>query len=155
MLDHFTLTVRNLATSRAFYEKALAPLGYKLTSDYENFLGFGDTRPYFWLKQGPTPTTPMHIAFKANSRGDVDAFYEAALAAGAKDDGKPGPRPHYHQNYYGGFVIDPDGHPIEAVCHAPTAPSPSAKAALKQIARKATPKRVAARAKKPAKKPRR
>ncbi len=151
MIDHFTLSVRDLAKSRAFYQQALAPLGYRLTSDYDQFLGFGDTRPYFWLKQGPS--SPTHIAFAAKTRAEVDAFYRVALKAGAKDNGPPGPRPHYHPNYYGGFVLDPDGNPIEAVCHAAEAPTAREEAILKKIARKAAPPRVKKRAQ--AKTPRR
>ena len=118
MIDHFTLTVRDLARSRAFYEQALAPLGYAVKKAFPEIVGFGDERkPYFWIKQGP-PTQPMHLAFAAKSRAAVDAFHAAALAAGAEDAGAPGLRPHYHSNYYGAFVTDPDGHPIEAVCHA-------------------------------------
>jgi catechol 2,3-dioxygenase-like lactoylglutathione lyase family enzyme len=117
MIDHLTLTVRDIEKSRAFYEKALAPLGYELCMSYEGSHGYGANRkPELWLKQGPEPSRPMHIAFVAKTRASVDAFHAAALAAGAKDDGKPGPRP-YHATYYGAFVIDPDGHPIEAVCH--------------------------------------
>jgi catechol 2,3-dioxygenase-like lactoylglutathione lyase family enzyme len=117
MIDHLTLTVRDIEKSRAFYDKALAPLGYELCMSYGGSHGYGaNKKPELWLKQGPEPSRPMHIAFVAKKRADVDAFHAAALAAGAKDDGKPGPRP-YHATYYGAFVIDPDGHPIEAVCH--------------------------------------
>src|SRR5262249_36193009 len=119
MIDHFTLTVRDFKRSRAFYEKALAPLGYQVSMQFKGFLGFGTRRkPYFWIKQGK-PTQAMHIAFVAKSRKAVDAFHAAALAAGAEDYGGPGLREHYHPAYYGAFVVDPDGHPIEAVCHKP------------------------------------
>lgn len=120
MIDHLTLTVRDLQRSRAFYEQALAPLGYRVKMTFQEFCGFGDEhKPYFWLKPGDPPTQPMHLAFRARRRADVDAFYAAALAAGARDNGPPGPRPQYHAAYYGAFVIDPDGHPIEACCHQP------------------------------------
>jgi catechol 2,3-dioxygenase-like lactoylglutathione lyase family enzyme len=120
VIDHLTLTVRDLARSRAFYEKALAPLGYLVRMDAPWGCGFGDAhKPYFWLRQGDPPSRPMHIAFAAPDRAAVDAFHAAALAAGAADDGAPGLRPHYHEHYYGAFVRDPDGHPIEAVCHRP------------------------------------
>ena len=120
MIDHFTLSVKDMAISRAFYERALAPLGYAVRMDFKEYVGFGDKRkPYFWLKQSPNPTQPMHIAFQASDRAAVNAFHSAAVGAGAKDNGAPGIRNHYHANYYGAFVIDPDGHPIEAVCHAP------------------------------------
>jgi catechol 2,3-dioxygenase-like lactoylglutathione lyase family enzyme len=118
MIDHLTLTVKSLAKSRAFYVKALAPLGYGITMKFDQMVGFGDkVKPYFFLKQGKKPQAPMHLAFAAKRRADVDAFHAAALRAGAKNDGSPGLRAEYHPNYYGAFVIDPDGHPIEAVCH--------------------------------------
>lgn len=117
MIDHFTLTVRSGKKSRDFYSKVLKPLGYGLRMEFEGLFGFGDTRPYFWIKQGKRITTPQHIAFAAKTRAAVNAFYKAARAAGAKDAGAPGVRAHYHPGYYGAFVIDPDGHPIEAVCH--------------------------------------
>jgi catechol 2,3-dioxygenase-like lactoylglutathione lyase family enzyme len=128
MIDHFTLTVPDLKKAKAFYTAALKPLGYKPVRDYGKFLGFGDRRPYFWLKEGSPATQPMHIAFVALDRSAVDAFHEAAIAAGAKDDGKPGVRQMYHPHYYGAFVIDPFGHPIEAVCHSPDAGEQSLKA---------------------------
>ena len=146
MIDHFTLTVRDLQRSRAFYERALAPLGYKVRMSFEQYVGFGDSRkPYFWIKQGDVASSPMHIAFKAEDRRSVDAFHSAALAAGAQDDGAPGLRTHYHPDYYGSFVIDLDGHPIEAVCHAAVA----VPAAAKAVRKKASPR---AKAKKRAKK---
>ncbi|HEY7724424.1 MAG TPA: VOC family protein [Anaeromyxobacteraceae bacterium] len=140
MIDHMTLTVRDLPRSKAFYEKALAPLGYAVQMDFAEVCGFGPPhKPAFWLKQGDPPTQPMHIAFVAADRPAVDAFHAAALAGGATDDGAPGLREQYHPNYYGGFVKDPDGHPIEAVCHRPPGP-PARKAA-----RRKAPARVARR----------
>ena len=123
MIDHLTVSVADLAASRAFYEQALAPLGYGVQMTFEEYCGIGAPhKPAFWLKQATPTTTPQHIAFVASSRGAVDAFYVAALAAGARDNGKPGLRADYHPSYYGAFVIDPlNGHPIEAVCHAPPA----------------------------------
>ena len=119
MIDHFTITVADIAASRKFYQTVLEPLGYGPQMEFEQFVGFGDKKPYLWIKQGAPSTTPQHIAFKALNRAAVDAFHAAALAAGAKDDGSPGLREHYHPGYYGAFVIDPvNGHPIEAVCHA-------------------------------------
>jgi catechol 2,3-dioxygenase-like lactoylglutathione lyase family enzyme len=119
VLDHLTLTVRDLARSRAFYTRALAPLGYSVRMEFEQIIGFGDSaKPYFWLKQGDPPTQPMHIAFMAIGRPAVEAFHAAALEAGAADNGPPGLRERYHPSYYAAFVFDPDGHPIEAVCHA-------------------------------------
>ena len=127
MIDHTGLNVRDPVKSRAFYERALAPLGYVMMVEIPKqatggivVLGFGvPPKPDFWMAEG-TPQTPhIHIAFRADSRAQVDAFYAAALAAGGKDNGAPGPRPHYHADYYGAFVLDPDGHNIEAVCHTP------------------------------------
>ncbi|MBL8263462.1 MAG: VOC family protein [Xanthomonadaceae bacterium] len=128
MLDHLGFTVADYPRSRAFYERALAPLGYGVVMDvtremsdgYEG-CGFGPPgKPAFWVGTGTgNPGQGLHIAFVAKSRAEVDAFHAAALDAGAIDNGAPGLRPHYHTNYYGAFVIDPDGHNIEAVCHAP------------------------------------
>jgi len=146
MIDHFTLTVPDIAAARAFYEHALAPLGYSVQMEYEQFIGFGARgKPSFWLKPGPMPQSPMHIAFVASDRPRVDAFYAAALAAGGRDDGAPGLRPDYHPNYYGAFVIDPNGHPIEAVCHLPLTISvagarPKAKPKKRPAAKKSKPK---------------
>jgi catechol 2,3-dioxygenase-like lactoylglutathione lyase family enzyme len=139
VIDHFTLTVTDVTRTRVFYEQALAPLGYSVQMEYEGFIGFGaGGKPSFWIKEGPMPQTPMHIAFVAGDRKRVDAFHTAALAAGGRDDGPPGVRAHYHPSYYGAFVIDPEGHPIEAVCHRPVA----AKAKAKKLAKKkATPKK--------------
>jgi len=126
-LDHLGLPVSDLERAKSFYTKVLAPLGITLlrtvpASVTGNFdvHGFGkDQKPDFWLSQKSTVTPPLHIAFAAGSRAEVDAFYAAATAAGAKDNGPPGPRPQYHRGYYGAFVLDPDGHNIEAVCHKP------------------------------------
>jgi catechol 2,3-dioxygenase-like lactoylglutathione lyase family enzyme len=128
ILDHVTLAVSDYAASKAFYEKALAPLGVRVLMEFGQACGFGrDKKPDFWIGTGPasfqTPEhlrviTPTHIAFVARSREDVQAFYEAAIAAGGKDFGKPGLRTHYHPKYYAAFVLDPDGHDIEAVTHS-------------------------------------
>jgi catechol 2,3-dioxygenase-like lactoylglutathione lyase family enzyme len=142
MIDHLTLTVPDVARSVAFYSRALGPLGFGVTMRFENFVGIGTkTKPFFWLKAGPVPTTPMHLAFVAPSREAVDAFHAEALAAGAHDDGPPGLRPHYHPDYYGAFVVDVDGHPIEAVCH--TAPKAKAKAKTKKPAARKPIRRAA------------
>ncbi|HTQ07833.1 MAG TPA: VOC family protein [Polyangiaceae bacterium] len=126
ILDHITLTVSDYARSKAFYEKALAPLGIKVMMDFGQACGFGREKPEFWLGAGPTSfqkpehlrtITPTHVAFAAKSRAEVDTFYRAALEAGGKDYGAPGVRAHYHPNYYGAFVLDPDGHDVEAVFH--------------------------------------
>jgi catechol 2,3-dioxygenase-like lactoylglutathione lyase family enzyme len=146
MIDHLTLTVRELERSIAFYTRALLPLGYGVTMRFENFVGLGTPKkPFFWLKPGAVPTQPMHLAFVAPSRQAVDAFHAAALAAGAHDDGPPGLRPHYHPHYYGAFVVDPDGHPIEAVCHAPAVAKSAPKRAAKKKATRPSPKKRRAR----------
>lgn len=126
MIDHLGVTVSDFERSKAFYDNALAPLGAKLLMMVpEEFTGgvkvggYGRERPTFWLHEGPEVPHKLHIAFTALSRGEVDAFHRAALAAGGRDNGAPGLRPHYHENYYGAFVFDPDGHNVEAVCHAP------------------------------------
>jgi catechol 2,3-dioxygenase-like lactoylglutathione lyase family enzyme len=118
MIDHIGISVRDLDRSIAFYTKALAPLGYELVMKWESFAGFGvGGKPDFWIDGREAPKTANHIAFRASGRALVRAFHDAALAAGGKDNGAPGVRPHYHEHYYGAFVLDPDGHNIEAVCH--------------------------------------
>jgi catechol 2,3-dioxygenase-like lactoylglutathione lyase family enzyme len=113
MIDHTGVAATNYEKSKQFYTRALEPLGYQLIMDVP-------PKPDFWLAESETANKPpMHIAFRAESRASVDAFYKAALAAGGRDNGAPGPRPHYHENYYGAFVLDPDGNNIEAVCHTP------------------------------------
>ena len=125
-IDHITCTVSDFARAKAFYQHALAPLGIKLVMEFGPSAGFGKTKPDFWVAVGPasfqtaaqlTRITPIHVAFQASSKADVDAFYQAALAHGAKSFGEPGLRAHYHPGYYGAFVLDPDGHNIEAVFH--------------------------------------
>ena len=119
MIDHIGVAVSDLDRSVAFYTKALAPLGYTLIMKFEFAAGFGVAgKPDFWIGRGEVKQ-PVHVAFRANGRAMVRDFYAAAMAAGAKDNGPPGPRPMYHEHYYGGFVLDPDGHNIEAVCHEP------------------------------------
>ena len=117
MIDHLTLTVRDVDRSVEFYTRALAPLGYRMLMEFERVYGFGDDKPYLWIKEDDVPTPPQHLAFEAHSRAEVDAFYAAALAAGARDNGPPGLREQYHPTYYAAFVIDLDGNPIEAVNH--------------------------------------
>ena len=123
MLDHIGFGVSDYARAKAFYEKALAPLGIGVVMEVtpaqgaeHEAAGFGkDGKPFFWF--APGDAARMHVAFAAQTRAEVDAFHRAAIAAGGKDNGAPGLRPHYHPNYYGAFVLDPDGHNIEAVCH--------------------------------------
>ncbi len=120
MIDHIGFRVKDYDTAKAFYQKALAPLGYQLIAEFGDFSGFGrNGKPDFWIEKSASGTTYMHIAVNAASRAEVDAFYQAALDGGAKDNGAPGLREIYHPDYYGAFVIDPEGHNLEAVCHAP------------------------------------
>lgn len=126
IIDHIGFAVHDVARSKAFYEKALAPLGVKalfeVTAEQtggESHCGFGRDHPEFWIGTGRHLRGVLHVAFTAPSRDVVDAFHAAALAAGGRDNGKPGLRPHYHPNYYGAFVLDPDGHNVEVVCHLP------------------------------------
>jgi catechol 2,3-dioxygenase-like lactoylglutathione lyase family enzyme len=141
VIDHMSLAVRDISRSKAFYAQALAPLGAAVQMEYEGGLGIGwPGKPAFWLSQSPTPTTPTHVAFVARDRPSVDAFHAAALAAGGKDNGAPGLREHYHPHYYGAFVLDPDGHNVEAVCHLP-----AGAAKKRTTAGRAVPKRSAAR----------
>jgi catechol 2,3-dioxygenase-like lactoylglutathione lyase family enzyme len=119
VIDHLTLKVRDLAKSKALLSAALAPLGYEVLMDLGGAIGMGaDQKPDLWLAQDPD-ARPMHLAFAASSRQAVDAFHAAALAAGAKDNGGPGLRTDYHPSYYAAFVLDPDGHNLEAVTHRP------------------------------------
>jgi catechol 2,3-dioxygenase-like lactoylglutathione lyase family enzyme len=133
MIDHVNLRVRNYDRSKKFYEASLAPLGYTLAMESASGAGFRQgSIPAFWIKQGEpiivgTGTESahllgcggpfVHVAFASKDRSTVDAFHRAALAAGARDNGGPRLRPEYHPNYYGAFVLDPDGYNIEAVCH--------------------------------------
>jgi catechol 2,3-dioxygenase-like lactoylglutathione lyase family enzyme len=123
MLDHIDFGVTDLVRSRAFYVLTLAPLGIKPVIDVKRDdgregtgFGFSQCSPQFWLGKGPPASGRLHIAFVADSRGAVDAFHEAAVAAGGTDKGAPGLRPRYGEHCYAAFVLDPDGHTIEAVC---------------------------------------
>ncbi len=120
MIDHTGVAVSDVAKSKAFYRAALEPLRYALIMEFDDAAGFGvPPKPDFWIGRAAADAGAIHVAFRADSRAQVDAFYNAAMAAGGRDNGPPGLRPHYHANYYGAFVLDPDGHNIEAVCHAP------------------------------------
>ena len=127
MIDHIGFPVSDYARAKAFYTQALAPLGYSLIMEVteqdrpgESAAGFGaEGKPDFWIGGEGALNKPVHIAIAAKDRATVDAFHKAALAAGGRDNGAPGIRAHYHPNYYGAFVLDPDGHNIEAVCHMP------------------------------------
>ena len=117
-IDHIGFAVADYRRSKTFYSCCLAPLGLELIVEIEGWAGFGrGDKAELWFGEDCAAQRPMHIAFVAGDRDSVDHFYRAALAAGGKDNGAPGLRPVYHANYYGAFVIDPDGHNIEAVCH--------------------------------------
>jgi catechol 2,3-dioxygenase-like lactoylglutathione lyase family enzyme len=120
-LDHVGLDVTDYERSKGFYEKALAPLGLKLIMEPAPGIGgFGGDFPFFWVgNRGRAPQSGVHVAFTAEDREMVDAFHAAALEAGATDNGGPGVREIYHPDYYGAFVLDPDGNNVEAVCHKP------------------------------------
>ena len=117
-IDHIVVMVRDLAVSRAFYEGALAPFGARVVDYGEIGLGIGPEGSEDLGLRAGEPQAPVHIAFAAADPATVDAFHAAALKAGMKNHGAPGLRPHYHANYYGGFVLDEDGHNLEVVCHA-------------------------------------
>ncbi|MEO6396196.1 MAG: VOC family protein [Devosia sp.] len=121
--DHIALSFADYATSLAFYESALGPLGIKTLMKFEDdggkIAGMGAQQPIFWVGDGGAVGGRVHIAFQAKNRAEVDAFYAAAIAAGGKDNGPPGLRTNYHANYYAAYVFDPDGHNIEAVYQGP------------------------------------
>jgi catechol 2,3-dioxygenase-like lactoylglutathione lyase family enzyme len=122
LLDHVTIGISDLERSKAFYDAALRSLGIsRLYADGADAAGYGiSPKAFFWIgRRAVAPRSGAHIAFAARNRAAVDRFYEDAIKAGGTDNGRPGIRPHYHANYYGAFVLDPDGHNIEAVCHAP------------------------------------
>jgi catechol 2,3-dioxygenase-like lactoylglutathione lyase family enzyme len=118
MLDHLIVTVADFDVSRKFYLEALRPLRYEVVLEMGRAVGFGTNgKPEFFIREGEPLKPPIHLAFRSPDRPTVDAFYDAALGSGGIDNGPPGLRTGYHPNYYGAFVIDPDGHNIEAVCH--------------------------------------
>src|SRR6478736_1562432 len=125
MLDHVGFGVTDYARSKAFYEKALAPLGITLVLEPMGAAaGFGEGRkPFFWIEAERAAVTGLHVAFATEDRASVDAFHAAAVAAGGTDNGVPGVRAIYHPDYYGAYVLDPDGNNIEAVCHKPADPA--------------------------------
>jgi catechol 2,3-dioxygenase-like lactoylglutathione lyase family enzyme len=123
-LDHVSVPASDYDVSLAFYEAALKPLGITTQARFEDadrkVAGLGSDHPFLWVADGAAlQGGHVHIAIAVDTRAEVDAFHAAALAAGATDNGAPGLRPHYHPNYYAAFVLDPDGHNLEAVCHAP------------------------------------
>lgn len=124
MIDHAGIVTADYDVAKRFYDAAFAALGARMLmavplehTGGRRIEGYGRDKPDFWLHEGGEPGPGRHYAFTARSRAEVDAFYRAAMAAGGRDNGQPGLRPHYHANYYGAFVRDPDGNNIEAVCH--------------------------------------
>lgn len=131
MIDHTGVVVSDFESSKKWYIAALKPIAYAKLMEFSKEItgnsdvaGFGESatqKPDFWVvgatKSKPVTNPPVHIAFRANNRKQVDEFYAEAIKAGGKDNGKPGLRPQYHSDYYGAFVFDPDGHNIEACCH--------------------------------------
>ncbi|HEX2374286.1 MAG TPA: VOC family protein [Actinomycetota bacterium] len=120
MIDHVGLGVSDLEECKAFYQQALGPLGYQVLMERDGSVGFGrDGKPDFWIHANRALSGPTHVAIASPDRATVQAFHVAGLAAGGRDNGPPGLRSHYHPEYYGAFVLDPDGNNIEAVCHRP------------------------------------
>ena len=122
MLDHIGFNISTMTRSRAFYDAALAPLGITQIMEFRGWVGYGrNGKPEFWIGKQKDARLEgvLHVAFSAGTRSEVNRFHEAALAAGGRDNGEPGLREQYHPDYYAAFVIDPDGHNIEAVCHLP------------------------------------
>lgn len=127
MIDHTGIVASDFDKSKKFYSSVLSTIGYSLLMEFPasvtghtDVAGFGEPpKPDFWISKGAPNNPPIHVAFRVGTRVQVDAFFKAAIAAGARDNGQPGLRPHYHPNYYGAFVLDADGHNIEAVCHEP------------------------------------
>ena len=127
MIDHTGVIVSDFERSKAFYRAALRPIGYEMLMEFPvevtghaDVAGFGEPpKADFWISRGTPNQPPVHVAFRVMTRPLVDAFYTAALAAGGTANGAPGIRSHYHPDYYGAFVLDPDGHNIEVVCHEP------------------------------------
>jgi catechol 2,3-dioxygenase-like lactoylglutathione lyase family enzyme len=122
IIDHMSITVADYDKSKKFYEAALKPLGMTVMAEFPTdghgmAAGIGKEKPILWISGGKLTKPHVHFAFTAASRAEVDGFYKAAMAAGGKDNGPPGIREHYHSNYYAAFVLDPDGHNIEAVSH--------------------------------------
>jgi catechol 2,3-dioxygenase-like lactoylglutathione lyase family enzyme len=126
MIDHTGVSVSDFEKSKRFYTEALSAIGYALLMEFPasvtghtDVAGFGEPpKPDFWINRGVPNNPHIHVAFRVSSRAQVDAFYKAALAAGGRDNGPPGIRPHYHEQYYAAFVLDPDGHNVEVVCHS-------------------------------------
>lgn len=130
MIDHISVYATDYIATKSFYEEAFEPLGYTMQEELvatwntafptQRMCAFGDNgKLSFWIIEVKVPATPRHIAFSAHSRSQVDEFYQHAIKNGGIDNGEPGLRPHYHEHYYGAFVLDPDENNVEAVCHTP------------------------------------
>lgn len=126
MIDHTGITVSDWDKAKRFYDAAMGGIGATMMmvvpkehTGGRNVGGYGRQKPDFWLSDGGEPGPGRHYAFTCETRAQVDAFYKAGMAAGGRDNGAPGIREHYHPNYYGAFVLDPDGNNVEAVCHRP------------------------------------
>jgi catechol 2,3-dioxygenase-like lactoylglutathione lyase family enzyme len=123
IIDHVGIKVSDIARSFAFYREALGTLGIEVLADFtvggERHVGFGTDKPDFWISSGRPLRGETHVAFTASSRSEVQAFHSVALSMGGRDNGSPGVRAHYHPDYYGAYVLDPDGNNVEAVCHRP------------------------------------
>jgi catechol 2,3-dioxygenase-like lactoylglutathione lyase family enzyme len=120
LLDHVHINVSDFEAAKSFYLAALEPLEVRALMEFPNTCGMGNRgKPDLWISERGEPTAPVHVAITSPDRSTVNAFYDAAIAAGGRDNGAPGMRPQYHENYYGAFVLDPDGNNIEAVCHLP------------------------------------
>jgi catechol 2,3-dioxygenase-like lactoylglutathione lyase family enzyme len=120
VIDHVILNVGDYEASKHFYVEALRPLGYEVILEFEKMAGLGrEAKPEFWVGERDEPSANVHVALASPDRKAVDEFYNAALGAGGRDNGAPGLRPIYHDQYYGAYVLDPDGNNIEAVCHLP------------------------------------
>ena len=146
MIDHFTLKVNDCEKSKAFYAAALKPLGYAVAMEFGSSCGLGvGGKPDLWLAEDAGNVRPTHFAFHTRNRKVVDGFYAAALSAGARDNGPPGVRKDYHPSYYAAFVLDPDGHNVEVVCHVPPRPARKPKPAKKRPPARAKGKRRARR----------
>jgi catechol 2,3-dioxygenase-like lactoylglutathione lyase family enzyme len=140
MIDHLSLRVQDHPRAVAFYQAALAPLGYKVMMEFPGATGLGAGMPDFWLMATDQPSSPTHLAFSA-ARDAVEAFHAAALAAGGTDNGAPGLRADYHPHYYAAYVRDPEGNNIEVVCHAdPDAKPIEVRTVARKSASKAKPK---------------
>ncbi len=130
MIDHLSTYATDFVSTKSFYAAVLAELGYSVQAEFaldndpdlpgRRACAFGPTgRTVFWIVEVPDASTPRHVAFTAQSRESVESFHAAGLLAGGEDLGAPGPRPIYHENYFGAFLTDPDGNNVEAVCHEP------------------------------------